>query len=58
MFKLHQQIHYDEQGSVFIETALLIIGIAFAVAPFMFSLGDTLGGKVQNIQYEVEQVGM
>ncbi len=58
MLKLFKKIHQDQQGSVFIETALLILGVAFAVAPFMFSLGESLGSKVQDIQSEVDQVGM
>jgi hypothetical protein len=58
MFVYMQDLNKNQQGSVFIETAFLIIGIVFAVAPLIFSLGDTLGNKVQEIQAEVEQVGI
>jgi hypothetical protein len=58
MFNYMKGLNMDQQGSVFIETAFLIIGIVFAVAPLIFSLGETLGNKVQEIQAEVEQVGI
>ncbi|NTW06148.1 MAG: hypothetical protein HGA27_08550 [Peptococcaceae bacterium] len=58
MFNYMKAFNQNQQGSVFIETAFLIIGIVFAVAPLIFSLGETLGNKVQEIQAEVEQVGI
>ncbi|MCL5057140.1 MAG: hypothetical protein M1130_03915 [Actinobacteria bacterium] len=53
-----RKLHSNQGGSVYIEMALLIIGVAMAVAPFIMSLGSTLGGKVQDIKTEVEQVGV
>jgi Flp pilus assembly pilin Flp len=58
MRKFIWRLHSNQGGSVYIEMALLIIGVAMAVAPFMMSLGSTLGGKVQDIKTEVEQVGV
>lgn len=58
MLKLFKKLHHDQGGSAFVETALLIIGIAFAVAPFMMALGTALGGKVEDIKDQVEQVGV
>ena len=58
MRKFIRKLHYDQGGSVYIEMALLIIGVAMAVAPYMLSLGSTLGDKVQDIKIEVEQVGI
>lgn len=52
------RIHSNQKGSVFIETALLIIGVAMAVAPFMFDLGQALGDKIDDIKDQVEQVGV
>lgn len=52
------KLHSNQNGSVFIETALLIIGVALAVAPFMMALGATLGGKVEDIKNQVGQVGI
>ena len=57
MCKFFLKLHKDQDGSVFVETALLIIGVALAVAPFMMSLGTSLGQKVGDIQTQVEQVG-
>ena len=57
VIKLFLKLHENEGGSVFVETALLIIGVALAVAPFMMSLGTSLGEKVGDIQTQVEQVG-
>jgi len=53
-----RKMHNDQGGSVFVETALIIIGVALAVAPFMMALGTTLGGKVEDIKGQVEQVGV
>lgn len=39
------------------ETALIIIGVAMAVAPFMMQLGSALGVKITEIKGQVEQVG-
>ena len=58
MLKFIRKLHSDQGGSVYIEMALLIIGVAMAVAPFMMSLGSTLGDKIQDIKTEVEQVGV
>ncbi|MFZ5632142.1 MAG: hypothetical protein ACOY40_04780 [Bacillota bacterium] len=58
MRQMFDKLHQDQGGSVFVETALLIIGIAFAVAPFMFALGAELGGKIEDIKGEIEQVGL
>jgi Flp pilus assembly pilin Flp len=49
---------FDESGSIFIEVALLIIGVALAVAPFMNGLGSALGCKIDEIKAQVEQVGI
>ncbi len=40
------------------ETALIIIGVALAVAPFMMQLGSALGVKIIEIKGQVGQVGM
>lgn len=56
--KLLKRLDCDQGGSVFVEVALLIIGVALAVAPFMLDLGETLGSKVEEIRDEVEQVGV
>jgi len=58
MLKLLKNLHCDQGGSVFVETALLIIGVALAVAPFMMALGASLGNKVEDIKDQVEQVGV
>jgi len=58
MLRISKNLHNDQGGSVFVETALLIIGIAFAVAPFMMALGTALGDKVEDIKDQVEQVGV
>jgi len=58
MLKLLKKLHCDQKGSVFVETALLIIGVALAVAPFMMALGTSLGNKVEDIKDQVEQVGV
>ncbi|MCL4441583.1 MAG: Flp family type IVb pilin [Firmicutes bacterium] len=58
MYNLLLRLLKDQGGSIYIESALLIIGIAMAVAPFMMSLGATLGGKVEAIKDQVEQVGI
>lgn len=58
MWKSILKLHKEQGGSVYIETALLIIGIAMAVAPVMMDLGDTLSDKVTEIKSEVEQVGV
>lgn len=58
MGELIKKLHSNQGGSVYIETALLIIGVALAVAPFMMALGSSLGNKVQNIKTQVEQVGV
>ncbi|MFZ5651626.1 MAG: hypothetical protein ACOY4I_12320 [Bacillota bacterium] len=58
MRRFIRKLHSNQGGSVYIEMALLIIGVAMAVAPYMLSLGSTLGGKVQDIKTEVEQVGV
>lgn len=58
MMNFIHKLHSNQGGSVYIEMALLIIGVAMAVAPFIMSLGSTLGGKVQDIKTEVEQVGV
>lgn len=52
-----KKLHVDQGGSVFVETALLIIGVALAVAPFMMALGASIGDKVTEIKDQVEQVG-
>jgi len=57
MLRYLKNIHRDQGGNVFVETALLILGISLAVAPYMVSLGSTLGGKVDDIRGQVEQVG-
>jgi|GEM_PF-1169732 len=56
--KVLKTLHQDQGGSVYIETALLIIGIALAVAPVLMDLGKALGDKVAEIKNEVEQVGL
>ena len=56
MLKVFKKLHAAESGSVFVETALLIIGVAFAVAPFMMALGSSLGDKVEDIKDQVDQV--
>ncbi len=53
-----KRLDSDQRASAFVETALIIIGVALAVAPFMMSLGSTLGDKIQEIKTEVEQVGL
>lgn len=58
MLSLFKQLHREQAGSVFVETALLIIGIALAVAPFMFALGTEMARKLDDIKAEVEQVGL
>ncbi len=58
MLKLLKSLNSDQGGSVYIETALLIVGVALAVAPFMMALGTTLGNKVQDMKNQVEQVGV
>jgi len=58
MLKVFKKLHAAESGSVFVETALLIIGVAFAVAPFMMALGSSLGDKVEDIKDQVDQVGV
>jgi hypothetical protein len=32
-----KSLHQDQGGSVFVETALLIVGISLAVAPFIIA---------------------
>jgi len=58
MLKVFKKLHAAESGSVFVETALLIIGVVFAVAPFMMALGSSLGDKVEDIKDQVDQVGV
>lgn len=58
MLKIIERLHADQGGSAFVETALLIIGVALAVAPFMFGLGQALGDKINDIKDQVEQVGV
>ncbi|MCL5058569.1 MAG: hypothetical protein M1130_11405 [Actinobacteria bacterium] len=50
-------LHRDQGGSVFVEMALLIIGVVFVVASHMNQLGSSLGSKIDDIKTEVEQVG-
>lgn len=50
-------LHRDQGGSVFVEMALLIIGVVFVVASHMNELGAALGDKIGDIKTEVEQVG-
>lgn len=52
-----KKLNSDQQGSVFVETALLIIGLVFVVASHLSSLGSAIGGKVDDIKTQVEQVG-
>jgi Flp pilus assembly pilin Flp len=58
MMRKLKSLHGGQDGSVFIEAALLIIGVALAVAPFMTGLGSVLSGKVDEIRAQVEQVGI
>ncbi|MCL6479782.1 MAG: hypothetical protein K6T65_15510 [Peptococcaceae bacterium] len=57
MQKMIKMLNSNQRGSVFVENALIIIGLALAVAPFMMALGSTLGDKIDEIKTEVEQVG-
>ena len=58
MLNVLRRLHNDQGGSVFIEVALLIIGVSLAVAPFMTGLGSALGVKIGEIKAQVEQVGI
>lgn len=58
MLKLLGDLYREEGGSVFVEAALLIIGVAMAVAPYMMDLGQTLGNKTVEIKNQVDQVGI
>jgi len=51
------RLHRGQEGSVFVEMALLIIGVVFVVASHMNELGAALGDKIGDIKTEVEQVG-
>jgi len=51
------RLHRGQGGSVFVEMALLIIGVVFVVASHMNELGAALGSKIGDIKTEVEQVG-
>ncbi|MCL6478987.1 MAG: hypothetical protein K6T65_11315 [Peptococcaceae bacterium] len=51
-------LHRDRKGSVFVEMALLIIGVAFVVAAHFSELGSAMGGKIDEIKSQVEQVGI
>jgi Flp pilus assembly pilin Flp len=54
---LFTNLHRDQKGSVFVEMALLIIGVAFVVASHFNELGSSMGGKIDEIKSQVEQVG-
>lgn len=58
MLELVKRLDSDQGGSAFVETALIIIGVALAVAPFMMQLGSALGAKISEIKGQVEQVGI
>lgn len=58
MKKMILRLHRDENGSVFVEMALLIIGVVLVVATHMNGLGSSLGDKIDEIKTEVEQVGI
>ena len=51
------KLHKDQGGSIFVEMALLIIGVVFVVASQMNLLGSALGEKIGDIKTQVEQVG-
>lgn len=57
MLKLLGRLNREQSGSVFVESALLIIGVALAVAPVIMQLGDSLGDKVGEIRSQVDRVG-
>ena len=47
----------DQRGNVFIEVALVVILLAFAVAPYLFSLGSTTGTKIDEMTTKIGEVG-
>ncbi|MCL6612754.1 MAG: hypothetical protein K6T66_14555 [Peptococcaceae bacterium] len=58
MLGMIKRLHSDQGGSAFVETALIIIGVALAAAPYMMQLGSALGAKISEIKGQVEQVGI
>ncbi|MHB8157419.1 MAG: hypothetical protein ACYDEQ_08520 [Desulfocucumaceae bacterium] len=57
MKNILKKLHKDQGGSIFVEMALLIIGVVFVVASQMNLLGSALGEKIGDIKAQVEQVG-
>lgn len=57
MFKTLQKLYSDEGGSYFIEVALTIIVLVFAVASDLSSLGSTTGTKIGELQSKISGVG-
>ena len=55
--KILTRLRQEQRGQTFVEIALAIILVVFAVAPFLTSLGGTLGSKVGEITTRISQVG-
>ncbi|SFH33874.1 hypothetical protein SAMN05660649_04802 [Desulfotomaculum arcticum] len=51
------ELHKDERGQTFIEIALVIILVVFAVAPFLSGLSGTTSEKLQDMSDKIGSVG-
>ena len=51
------KINKNEYGNLFVEAALLIILVVFAIAPFMSGLGDVTAEKVKEMTTKINAVG-
>ncbi|MFZ5648131.1 MAG: hypothetical protein ACOY30_10995 [Bacillota bacterium] len=57
MLSIIKKMHRNQRASLYIEMALLIIGVGLAVASQMTTLGSTMGTKITDIKGQVELVG-
>ena len=51
------KINKNEYGNLFVEAALLIILVVFAIAPAMSGLGNATAEKVGKMTTEISTVG-